>query len=117
NKSLELDARRPEAHICLGRIHFGIGQYERAVADFSEAIKIDPRSTLAYRGRAWAFQRINKESEAEKDFLQASQLDPHDWHVYTSLAQLYLTQGRYDEAIRLYQSDGFVVPALRKKKL
>lgn len=103
NKALELDGARAAPHICVATIHLGMGQYERAVQDFSEAIAIDARNAAAFRGRAKADEGLGNIGEAEKDYLQAINLDPGNWAGYASLAGFYFDRGRYQEAAQTYE--------------
>src|SRR5229473_2079324 len=38
-----------------GNAHYGKGEYDRAVADYSEAIRLDPKYAAAYNARGNAF--------------------------------------------------------------
>src|SRR5689334_22109772 len=42
------------AYVSRGRAHYNLGQPERAIADYGEAIRIDPALVLAYARRAEA---------------------------------------------------------------
>jgi len=84
------------------------GDYERAIADLNEAIRLDPKSAVAYnnRGSAYAFQ--GDIDRAIADFSEAIRLDPKFAAAYNNRGFAYLNQGRtdraiadFDEAIRL----------------
>ena len=53
-----------------------LGQYERAIQDFDEAIRLDPQDADAYYNRGVVYGRIGKSIEAERDFAKAKELDP-----------------------------------------
>ncbi len=53
------------------------GQYERAIADLTEAIRLNPRDPLPYRNRAHCLyqeRRCSESSEADRAIAQATRL-------------------------------------------
>lgn len=48
--------------------------FDAAVAAFTEAIRLDPKDTTAYRNRGIAHQKIGETAKAEEDFEQAKKL-------------------------------------------
>ena len=50
------------------------GQYERAIQDFDETIRLDPQFALAYYLRGVANQALGNDSAADRDFKKASDL-------------------------------------------
>jgi serine/threonine protein kinase/tetratricopeptide (TPR) repeat protein len=97
-RSLELDNRNASAHITLGMIRQGTGEYEQAVESFQRAIDIDPVNSEAHRGLARAFEALGRLDEAEHTFLRSVRLRPNYWAVYNSLGGFYIRHSRYDEA-------------------
>jgi len=51
-----------------------LGQYERAIQDFDEAIRLNPQNAGAYHNRGVAYGRIGKSIEEERDFAKAKEL-------------------------------------------
>ena len=49
--------------------------FEAAVADFGEAIRLDPKHAKAYRGRAAAWEALGKDDLADADHDQAERID------------------------------------------
>jgi len=45
-----------------------LGKYDLAVADFSEAIKLEPANRLAYRNRAMAYRKLGELRRAQEDY-------------------------------------------------
>ena len=53
------------------------GQYDRAIADFDQAVRLDPKFTLALNNRGDAHNQADRQSDrAIADFDQAIRLDP-----------------------------------------
>src|SRR4051812_46619448 len=51
-------------------------QYERAVADFDQAIRLSPNDPLAHYGRGLALERLGRYTDAIPAFDAAIRLDP-----------------------------------------
>ena len=49
--------------------------YDRAIADYSEAIRLNPRDALPYRNRALAYEKKGNTARAKADREIADQLD------------------------------------------
>jgi tetratricopeptide (TPR) repeat protein len=65
-----------EAYYKRGRAFLGAGEYDRAISDFDQAIRISPKFAAAYNRRGDAFEAKNDPRHAIADFDQALQLDP-----------------------------------------
>jgi len=55
-----------------GYAYYNLSQYERAIQDFDEAIRLDPQSAYAYYMRGLANQALGKNTAADRDFQKAS---------------------------------------------
>jgi tetratricopeptide (TPR) repeat protein len=82
--------------------------YERAVADFSEAIRLDPDSFLAHLDRGVAHHLAGHYREATADYSEGIRLKPRSADAYEyrararrALGENELALSDYDEAIRL----------------
>ena len=51
-----------------------LGQFERAIQDFGEAIRLNPQQAEAYYTRGAVYGVIGKSIEAERDFAKAKDL-------------------------------------------
>jgi tetratricopeptide (TPR) repeat protein len=67
------------------------GQYDRAIADYNEAIRIDPDFAFAYCNRGLARGNKREYDRAIADFEQAIRLDPNYANAYNDLARLQAT--------------------------
>lgn len=54
------------------------GQTEKAIADYSKSISINPRYDAAYYNRSYAYERRGKLAEALQDMERAVQIEPDD---------------------------------------
>ena len=107
-----------------GLANMGSGQFDLAIADFSEAIDIDPDSAESYRNRGRAFEAKGEQDLARADFqlsFQDTQPDPLDDFYdratyYEEAGELEMLIAEYSAAIDNYPADGFLY-ALRGEAL
>ena len=59
-QALAADATIAEAHVCLGTVYAGTGEYARAIESFTRAAEMAPESDAAYRGLADAQERLGR---------------------------------------------------------
>ena len=58
------------------------GELDKAIADFDEAIRLDPRSARAYANRGVVWRKKSELDKALADFNEAIRLDPRTPSVY-----------------------------------
>ena len=51
------------------------GDYDQAIKDYSEAIKLDPGDADAWYNRGVAYKELGNEAKAKADFLKAEELE------------------------------------------
>jgi Flp pilus assembly protein TadD len=74
------------------------GRVEEAVAEWREALKIDPRNVPTIRNLGIAFLKLGRVEEAEEMFLEAVSLEPNNAHSHLMLGRTYLRQGKINLA-------------------
>jgi Flp pilus assembly protein TadD len=74
--SIRLDKEDARAYYNRGLARSNKGDFERAIADFDQAIKLAPRDAEAYAGRANAYEELGNDVAAKADYKRALQLDP-----------------------------------------
>ena len=52
--------------------------YDKAIADYTEAIRLDPKDSDAYCGRGWIWREMNQYATALSDFNNALRIDARD---------------------------------------
>ena len=82
------------------------GELELAIADFSEAIRLDPECVEAYveRGRAYAGTELQEYDRAIADFTEAIRLDPTRAEILVDRGNAYAEREDYDQAIADFTS-------------
>src|SRR5262245_8980281 len=83
--------------------------FDRAIADYTEALKLDPKNARGYGFRGGVHVRKGNLDRALTDLNEARRLDPRLPATYANLAAYYNAKGDYNravteasEAIRLY---------------
>jgi len=98
-----LDRRLSAAHVCLGALSAGTGNYQEAVREFEEAVKAEPTNDDAFRGLGDAYEHLGKLDEAEETYRRAINLRPHYWAGYNWLGVFYYRQARFREAADMFR--------------
>jgi len=70
-----------------------------AVADFTQAIRLDPNSDRAYHGRATAYWSMNDNERAVADYTQSIRLNPANASDYSNRGLAYQDMGDFGRAI------------------
>lgn len=91
-------------------------QYERAMADFDQALRLDPTLADAYFGRGTAHAHLGEFERAIGDFDKAIQFAPDYTLTYSSRGNSYARMGDYqraiadfNEAIRINPNDSWAL--------
>ena len=79
------------------------GNYDKAEEAFIAAIKIDPKSAVAYRGLGDTYLAKNSTEEARQTYKFLIKMEPDDDSVLVKLAEIAESQGDLEEAIEYYQ--------------
>ena len=93
--------RRAAAYYNRGSAHLK-GDADRAIADFSEAIRLDPKRADAYLNRALAYRIKNDVDRAMPDYNDTIRLDPKHPTAYIARGTAHNMKGDYDRAIADY---------------
>lgn len=112
------ERKRPRVDFMRGRVHYLLGNYDRAIQDFTSGIKMTPNNaSLLYlaRGRAYQAKGMDKEAlqDFNKGFLQSD--DFAENHFMFSIDQTLSDTGS-SAANRLTQSDNNYEEALKLKE-
>ena len=75
------------------------GERDHAIADYDQAIRLDPKNDLYYASRGWSYLLKKDYNRAIADFDQAIRLDLKCYYAYVGRAGTYYNKGEYDRAI------------------
>lgn len=91
--------RVPIAYNFRGMAYENKGQYDKALADYNSAIKLDKKFTEALNNRGILYASIGRYENALRDYAEAQRLSPKFADAYYNRGILYLTIGQLDKAI------------------
>jgi tetratricopeptide (TPR) repeat protein len=77
-------------YIDRGRAYLKKGDNDRAIADFTQAIQLDPKNADAYVKRGFGYSKKGDNDRAIADFTHAIQLDPKNADAYEGRGNGYL---------------------------
>jgi tetratricopeptide (TPR) repeat protein len=79
--------------------HWAKGQHDRAISDYDEAIRLDPKDAEFFAKRGDAYALKGEYDRAIADFDEAIKLDPKNAVAFRNRGNAYLDKGDYDRAI------------------
>ncbi|NES67722.1 MAG: serine protease, partial [Okeania sp. SIO2D1] len=92
-----------ESYFNQGFEHYDRGEYEQAIADYNQAIRLNPKFALAYYNRGVAYDLLGEYENALADYDASIRLNYTSlWLPYTARAGIYKKQGEYKKAIADY---------------
>jgi tetratricopeptide (TPR) repeat protein len=99
------------AHSLRGGAVYYKGDPARAIADYDEAIKLDPTFARAFNNRCWARAVVGRVAEAVADCDESLRLAPNIANTLENRGFAYLKMGQYDRAIADYDAGLRLNPA------
>lgn len=106
-KHIPTDQERQGAqiHYDLGIAAQTDGKLQEAYAEFDEALKLDPYNPEAHNAMGLLLHvGFKKQDSALEHYDRALELKPEFSEAKTNKGNLYLDQGKYDDAIKLYEA-------------
>jgi tetratricopeptide (TPR) repeat protein len=76
-----------------------LGRLDKAVADYSQAIKLNSKLTEGWYGRGNAYSKLGQPARAVADFSRAIKLSPKSWDGWYSRGNAYLDLGEAKKAL------------------
>jgi len=85
-------------------IHYAdLGHFDKAIDDFSNAVRLNGNYATAYISRANAYAKLEKYNEAYSDFAIAQKLSPKNLSIYALRGSLSFFLGRFNDAVTDYR--------------
>jgi protein O-mannosyl-transferase len=112
NHTLEVTKDNYQTYNLRGGAYNNISQYQRAIEDYNEAIRLKPYSAIFYTNRGVAYENLGQHERALDDFnltirLKQDYADAYYYRgiVYTKLQQYQRAIGEFNQAISLKPDD------------
>ena len=86
------------SHTCSRRIKDGRGDYDGAIADYSEVIRLNPRDAASYNNRGSAWNAKGEHDKAILDLEASLKLDPNNQAARLNRGFMAVGEGRFGEA-------------------
>jgi tetratricopeptide (TPR) repeat protein len=105
NRVLAFNLNAAQASIVLlrrGNCYYAKHDLDRAIADFDQSIRLNPRNSAAYDNRALALEARGDWDDARKDYNESLRLNPRNASAYLNRAGLFYEEGDFDLALRDY---------------
>jgi len=97
-KEIEIDPKNAGAHYILGELARRDENWDEAIAQFSEAAKLDPVFSEAYLGWGFSLVTVKRYQEAIAPLRVAERLTPGNPSVHYTLATALIRTGQKEEA-------------------
>lgn len=85
-----------------GLAYFDQRDYSRAIADYDQAIRLNPQYAAAFNNRGLAYRAQNNYARAIADFDQAIRLNPQLAEAFNNRGNAYIAQSDYARGIADY---------------
>jgi tetratricopeptide (TPR) repeat protein len=92
-----------EDYFTSGNIHYENNNFDKAIADYTQAIKLNPNFAEAYyfRGNSYSY---NDSDKTIADYTEAIRLNPRYVNAYFSRGNAYFWNKDYDKAIADFEA-------------
>lgn len=102
-RAAELNTQLPAIYVTLARLHNGKGQYDLALHEAQQALKLEPLDSDALLAQATIYASMGRQAEAESIYKKAAALRPQYWGGFYELGVFYFRTQRYADAATQFQ--------------
>jgi Flp pilus assembly protein TadD len=99
-----------ESWFNLGLKQVGAGEFEKAIASWEKALKINPNLSEAWHNRGSALGRLGKYEEAVDSFQSALVIDPDNYQAWNDRAHALYQLQNWAEAIKSWNNAIKIMP-------
>ncbi len=97
-------------HYSLAEKYVDERQFEQAISEFTEVLKIDPQAFEAYTGIGFVYIELGKYEQALENFNKAIEINPDYAQAYDNIGVVYWLQRQYQQAIPYFEKAIYVNP-------
>jgi tetratricopeptide (TPR) repeat protein len=99
-----------------GNVHYDKSNWDKAIADYSDTIRLDPQNGEAFNNRAWTYYRAGRQAEALEDANNAVRLLAKEAYVWDTRGHVNAKLGNRDAAIKDFRAALAIDPANNASK-
>jgi tetratricopeptide (TPR) repeat protein len=96
---IRINAINANAYYARGLSYHLAEKHDRAIADYTKAIELNPNFTQAYNNCTWAYFKSGKPADGLPDAEKSLELQPDYPHGLDTRARIFEALGRREEAI------------------
>lgn len=98
-EGLKISPNSPDFHAALGECYFIAGKLDKAIQEFQQLIKLDPRAR-SYAFMALCYRHLGRYDEAKKYLELGLKNDPHNAACLYNMGYIASRQGHYLQAVK-----------------
>lgn len=110
-----LDSADAGVRVVLGFMHGRLGNADRALEAYRDAIDADAGTVQAYQGLGWIYLQRRELQEAMNMIAKSTELAPEYAPNYVLMGRVLTAQGFYENARQAFQTAFRLDPGLRKQ--
>jgi len=99
NEIVKKSPNKARSFVNRGFAYSQIGQYDKALADYTKATEIDPMYEISWGNRGYIYFQHGQWGKAINDFSKAIEINPKYAEAYSNRSAAYGKIGQYDKAI------------------
>ncbi len=98
------DSAKGTAYFHCGKAYSAVQDFQNAIEQYSEAIRLNPEDAHAYTNRGIAKDALKRFEDAIADFNEAICIDPKNYKAYNGRGSSKAALGRFEEATADYDT-------------
>ena len=102
SRLIQSDPKNSDPYYQRGLRFYFLGVYDRAISDFDETIRLNPKHADAYHSRGWIWHKTDLD-KAIADYSEAIKFDSKDAAAYNDRGNAFYQKGEYEKAIADYK--------------
>jgi tetratricopeptide (TPR) repeat protein len=92
-----------EAYLLRGNVYYSNAQYDRAIVNYDQAVRVDPDYSRAYFNLGLTYIKKLQYDKAIEKLKSATRINPDYADAYFSIGHCYNSKGEYDRAVEYYR--------------
>ena len=110
-----LDSTDAGVRVAMGFLHGKLGNADRALDAYREAVDVDPESVQAYQGMGWIHLQRRELQEAMNMIAKSTELAPEYAPNYVLMGRVLTSQGFFENARNAFETAFRLDPRLREQ--